>query len=274
MANLCLLDSFVISDVEFTAFIFGTFMVAFLLRTEWYISLILFLSSMIYYIAAYYALRHELFNIPSLLPLGPITFLAFYFSWTRENMNRKLFQTGYELSESNRRLIEQSRRDALTGLHNRRHMEDFLAHQTALYRRRKTPFSVIFADIDHFKRVNDELGHSVGDKVLKDFAQIMVKESRETDLVVRYGGEEFLIVLPSAGQEEALQLAERIRKTVETSRFASVFWVLTASFGIAGMEEGDDAVSLLRRADDLLYAAKRDGRNLCAVDPVYLSQQT
>ena len=102
----------------------------------------------------------------------------------------------------------------------------------------------------------------------------MVKESRETDLVVRYGGEEFLIVLPSAGQEEALQLAERIRKTVETSRFASVFWVLTASFGIAGMEEGDDAVSLLRRADDLLYAAKRDGRNLCAVDPVYLSQRT
>ena len=144
MANLCLLDSFVISDVEFTAFIFGTFMVAFLLRTEWYISLILFLSSMIYYIAAYYALRHELFNIPSLLPLGPITFLAFYFSWTRENMNRKLFQTGYELAESNRRLIEQSRRDALTGLHNRRHMEDFLAHQTALYRRRKTP---LFSDL-------------------------------------------------------------------------------------------------------------------------------
>lgn len=265
MVNLCLLDSFFVSDVDFTAYIFATFMFAFIHRSAWPVALILFLSSMICYTGAYYVLRPDLFNVPSLLPLGPITLLAFYFSWNRENMNCRLFKTGYELAESNRKLIDQSRRDALTGLHNRRFMEDFLEHQIALYRRQKTDFSLIFTDIDHFKRVNDELGHTVGDKVLRDFAQILEKESRETDLVVRYGGEEFLIVLPETRQNEALKLAERIRKAVERRAFSSVPWVLTASFGISGIrEELCGADSLMCRVDELLYMAKREGRNRCA----------
>ncbi len=263
MVNLCLLDSFFIEDVDFTAYIFGALMLGFIFRSDWWLHLVLLTAALVYYSFSYYFLRPDLFELSALLPLGPISACAFYFSFSRDKMNRRLFRTSYKLAESNRRLIEQTRRDALTGLYNRRYMEDFLKHQMALFKREKCDFSLIFGDIDHFKRINDELGHDVGDQVLRKLALLLEKESRDSDLVVRYGGEEFLIVLPGTICEEAFRLAERIRTTMEKRCFSRVPWTVTVSFGIAGAQSGDEPRDIIRRADEKLYIAKRQGRNLC-----------
>ena len=153
--------------------------------------------------------------------------------------------------------------DSLTGLANRRYMDSFLKHEIAVFYRQKTTFGVIFADIDHFKKVNDELGHATGDVVLQEFSEILRKECRETDLAVRYGGEEFLLILPGSNLKQINLLAERLRIKTETCNFSGISSDITASFGIAEITHGDSAESLLERADSKLYEAKTRGRNCC-----------
>jgi diguanylate cyclase len=155
--------------------------------------------------------------------------------------------------------------DALTGVANRRKLDEELDKQVALSHAEELPLCLMMADIDHFKSVNDRLGHRAGDAVLRQFAELLSGMIRTTDTIARYGGEEFAIILPRAPLGNAYEIAERIRKAVETHSWkdidSSVQLVLTASFGIADIRDEETAVDLINRADKKLYEAKTHGRN-------------
>ncbi len=160
-------------------------------------------------------------------------------------------------------------RDELTGLYNRRFLNNVLQQQLAEARRYNQPFSLIMFDIDRFKRYNDINGHLAGDRALAEVASIMVTTARAVDYLVRYGGEEFLVILPRVGGEEAMVAAERHCQAVEQHYFAGEERLpsgkLTLSAGVACYpQNAQDAMDLLHRADMALYSAKRKGRNRVA----------
>jgi two-component system cell cycle response regulator len=154
--------------------------------------------------------------------------------------------------------------DSLTGLYNRRATLGKLRELINLANRYKEDFSLIMLDIDHFKRVNDRYGHLIGDSVLEEIATIICRNIRETDIVGRYGGEEFIIVLPKTDLSSAWVVAERLRTIIEKAEMkestGSVF-AITVSQGLASWERDEDAYSLISRADEALYKAKEKGRN-------------
>ena len=159
--------------------------------------------------------------------------------------------------------------DKLTGCYNRTYMDEYLAKEIARARRYGRPISLVMADIDHFKRVNDTHGHQAGDLVLKTFVQSMRKGLRkDVDWVARYGGEEFLMVLPETDFESAMLSAERLRKIVSESvaSYAGEQIRITASFGVAGFassahNEKMSHEAIIDRADKALYRAKDEGRD-------------
>ncbi|MGM0449703.1 MAG: GGDEF domain-containing protein [Pseudomonadota bacterium] len=153
--------------------------------------------------------------------------------------------------------------DALTNLYNRRQGTDCLAREFARFQRTGTTFSVILGDIDHFKAINDTLGHGIGDEVIQTVAARLAAGCRKMDSVIRWGGEEFLIVLPEAGESDAITTAQRIRQLiVEEPVMAEARPLeITCSFGVAEVRPSDAIQTLLQRADERLYHAKTTGRN-------------
>lgn len=147
------------------------------------------------------------------------------------------------------------RSDPLTGVNNRRAFDDALAMQFALLHRYDTEFSLVMFDIDHFKQVNDELGHLEGDRVLRQFAQLVDESVRDTDVVARFGGEEFVVILPQTDLAGACTFAERLRRKIEQ------LFSFTVSGGVAVALDGDTPDSLVGRVDAALYHAKSAGRN-------------
>ncbi|MBA67599.1 MAG: PleD family two-component system response regulator [Rhizobiales bacterium] len=171
-----------------------------------------------------------------------------------------------QLRESLTMSVEMAVTDPLTGLNNRRYLDTHLQTLFDRSKRRGRPLSVIIADIDHFKAVNDTHGHEGGDDILKDFAQRVRGAVRGADLACRFGGEEFVIVMPDTPDDIAAQVAERLREAVAGQAFRIAATGqdvnITTSIGIASLEAGDsDAAGMLRRADKALYAAKDGGRN-------------
>jgi diguanylate cyclase (GGDEF)-like protein len=154
--------------------------------------------------------------------------------------------------------------DALTEVHNRRYVDHQLREQISLVRRYQQPLSVLLCDIDHFKQINDHLGHSGGDRVLVEVARLLRAHVRGADIVGRWGGEEFIVVMHMTDVEGALTVAERMRVAVEQSPVVAGRAV-TVSIGVSTHEPGDTFDSLLHRADDALYRAKRAGRNRVTV---------
>lgn len=150
--------------------------------------------------------------------------------------------------------------DPLTGLANRLHFTMVYQHAINTARRGDNPLGIIFFDIDHFKKINDENGHLVGDTVLKHIADIVRQRMRKSDIVARWGGEEFLILMPDTDLDEAISLAEMLRKAIDAEEFEGIGNV-TCSFGVSVLEEGEDGEELLKRADERLYEAKENGRN-------------
>lgn len=163
------------------------------------------------------------------------------------------------------RLRSQSIRDPLTGLFNRRYMDETLEREMERSRRTASPLAVIALDIDHFKTYNDQYGHEAGDKVLQTLAGILAKHVRGSDIACRAGGEEFILVLPSANADLAAQRADQLRERVAGTAVTygnTELPPVTISLGVAAMPpDPDDALSLIRQADQALYQAKRNGRN-------------
>ena len=151
--------------------------------------------------------------------------------------------------------------DPLTGLANRRKLDEKLVLEVLRSQRSGGKLAVIFADLDHFKRINDHFGHDLGDAVLKSFADLIHAQIRSNDLAARFGGEEFVVLLPDADSEDALAMAERIRKKLEGTIVAPLVKGVTASFGVSELCAGQSGADLLRDADRALYAAKAQGRN-------------
>jgi diguanylate cyclase (GGDEF)-like protein len=170
-----------------------------------------------------------------------------------------------ELVEKNRELEVLSVTDRLTGLFNRRKLDEVLDEELIRCRRYAVQFAVILMDIDHFKHVNDNHGHPVGDAVLQAMARIARERTRDADALARYGGEEFVIVCRHSTLAGAIESAERIREAIADHYFTGAGH-LTASFGVAACCEADTVPSLLERADAALYRAKALGRNRVEAD--------
>ncbi|PHR22167.1 MAG: PleD family two-component system response regulator [Hoeflea sp.] len=193
-------------------------------------------------------------------PLDPNELLAR--SVTQIRRKRYSDKLRASLTES----VEFAVTDALTGLNNRRYLDTHLATLVDRSNRRGRPLSVLITDIDHFKAINDTHGHEGGDDVLRDFARRVRGAVRGADLACRYGGEEFVVVMPDTTSEIAAQVAERLREAVAAAPFrisaTGTAAEVTTSVGIATLEaDGEGADSLLRRADKALYQAKNNGRN-------------
>ena len=173
-----------------------------------------------------------------------------------------------ELETTNARLKETSFKDEVTGLYNRRFFSLRLEEELSRYRRFNHPVSVVLLDLDNFKAVNDDFGHMMGDETLREVSQILMKHSRGINVVSRYGGDEFAVLLVETSKAGARLYADRIREVVAKYPF-SHGRVITASFGVASLpdDEAGTAEDLFRAADEALYAAKRAGKNQVAATP-------
>jgi len=174
-------------------------------------------------------------------------------------MNRKIIDQEVELSK----LSRLSTIDPLTLVANRGAFDRRLAEEVDRVTRYQTSFSLIMVDIDHFKHVNDTYGHPNGDRLLRGFGKLIDSRTRLSDFVARFGGEEFVVILPEANLNTAVNVAEKVRQHFSRTNFhlESEKVKLSASFGVSQFRAGDTPETVLKRADDALYLAKRRGRN-------------
>jgi diguanylate cyclase (GGDEF)-like protein len=174
-----------------------------------------------------------------------------------------------ELDLTREELERLTRTDHLTGLFNRRHLGLEAPKLIELSERKNTTTAVVLVDVDHFKKINDTHGHEAGDAVLVFLAKTLQRTVRPYDLVVRYGGEEFLVLLPMSTGQESLEIAERIRRTIQETpvRINHEMLSVTVSLGIYVSAHIDDVHAAIMRADEALYNAKNNGRNQVCVAP-------
>ena len=150
--------------------------------------------------------------------------------------------------------------DPLTSLFNRRKFNELLDYEVERNQRYHTGLSLIMCDIDHFKQINDKFGHVAGDTALKTFSEKVTENIRDVDIFARWGGEEFMILMPNADINSARSVAEKLRKTIEDTNIQTVS-SLTASFGVTHCNDNDTTISFIERVDEALYKAKQLGRN-------------
>lgn len=195
---------------------------------------------------------------------GTSIYMAAAISWLLLSLSFEVALAGLVIFRLGQQLRHAATHDSLTGLLNRAAMQDLLARETRRASRSRRPFSVIMLDIDHFKRVNDRLGHAAGDHVLQTLAGHMGRRLRSTDSASRWGGEEFLVLLPDTDGATAVSVAEQLRGVVSQ---AEIRWhhegiALTISAGVAAWSGPEDSpTGLVDRADEALYEAKRAGRD-------------
>jgi diguanylate cyclase (GGDEF)-like protein len=191
--------------------------------------------------------------------LGRCAFIGLYGASFRE----MLYKRGKELKEAHARIEELAQVDELTGLLNRRYIMKVLNEELARAQRNGTPCSVVIIDLDHFKRINDRFGHPIGDEVLRTFAISVTANLRAIDRVGRYGGEEFLLVLPDASRDQAVQTVDRLRDILAHLNWDAIADGLnvTMSAGLSQTRPDDTSDDILCRSDKALYRAKDAGRN-------------
>jgi len=196
------------------------------------------------------------------LTIGQCAFVGLY----GDSMRKRLHKRGAELSEAYKRIEELAELDELTGSFNRRCIMRMLDDEITRARHLETPCAIALIDLDWFKRVNDHYGHPTGDEVLRTFAITVFANIRHIDKFGRYGGEEFLLVLPDTPDEEAIRTLDRLRAIIadlDWSAFSPGMQV-TISAGVATLRPDETADTFLARADSALYAAKEQGRNRIA----------
>ncbi len=178
----------------------------------------------------------------------------------------QLEERARDLEAANRTISDLAYLDALTGVANRRSLDETLVREAERVTRLGLPLTVVLLDVDHFKSVNDTFGHAVGDKVLQVMAATVASQARPYDLVARYGGEEFLVMMPGATLKNGGVAAERFRAAIAALDIEGISRKLTASFGVASLTPGDQSATLFERADQALYRAKKYGRNRVELD--------
>jgi diguanylate cyclase (GGDEF)-like protein len=176
-------------------------------------------------------------------------------------MIREGERTNRELKEANEKVEKLARIDPLTGLANRRTLQEAMLREIARAGRLGEHLSLVIADLDHFKTINDRYGHPMGDQVLAEAAAVFGNHLRPYDLAARYGGEEFVLLLPATSTEGAMVVAERMRKTAAAITFPDCPQQITMSLGVATWIAGETPEQFVARADAALYAAKNAGRN-------------
>lgn len=229
---------------------------------------ILFLQAIISSLILYYIIKFKV--------LDPIRILIFQsklvsnkkldkeFIWKQKDefgeLGKALDKTRISLSKMFLKLEEKIIYDNLTQVYNRYGFEKIFAKEVKRCNRYNRSLSIIMIDIDFFKKVNDKYGHLVGDNVLIQVCNVIQNEIRESDYLVRWGGEEFIIISPETNLEKSIELAEKVRKIIEKTNFESV-GNITISLAAVEKDENEETTHLVKRADDLLYYAKDSGRN-------------
>lgn len=178
-------------------------------------------------------------------------------------LGQNILNTSKNVSQKNNILQSMATTDVLTGLINRRYFDRRITEEIARSKRHNSNLTLALFDIDHFKKINDNYGHTVGDKILKELGDIILSNTRECDISARYGGEEFALILPETTQIEAAELLERLRQLIEAHTFLvnNLPIVVTVSVGIAQYEPEYSSKDFIDQADAALYQAKSTGRN-------------
>ncbi len=216
--------------------------------------LILFIPTGLFHTDLHYSFDYKLRLVLVFLLVSALT-LAYAYS------TQEVFDHMHTITSKLSSLVDE---DQLTGLYNRRGIQRDLENLHKQWIDEERNFSVILCDIDFFKDINDRYGHQVGDQVLSEIANIIKQSIRRSDMAARWGGEEFLIVLPDASQREAYQVAEKIRNTVLMFSFYHHMREIKVSLssGVAQMRDADSIDDLIRQADNYMYQAKAKGRNI------------
>ena len=246
------------SIISFAGALFGA---AVLFRAHWIFFLWLFLAAALFSAFVALATTGVTFALQITASCFICALVAFVLAVKFERDHIRYFRVRQELAEKNAILEELSFKDPLTMLFNRRYLVESLLHEMTVARRYNVPLSVGLVDVDLFKRVNDELGHPIGDSVLKELAVTMMGVVRDSDVVARYGGEEFIIIYTGSSLREAQAAGERMRTATEQHSFRGVPWRITISIGVTDLRPEDGEEQLLKRVDELLYRAKSKGRN-------------
>ena len=217
----------------------------------------------------YYAMPQRLANVCSVAVLVVTSVLVYYFAGAALMLRVTATLTvtiivvntilGIIL-DLQRKLLDQAITDPLTGAYNRRRLDTVLEQAIERNRRKPTPASLLLIDVDHFKRINDEFGHAVGDRVLKQLVALMAERTRKIDSLFRIGGEEFLLLLADTRETDATEAAEHLRIVIADSTLVPEMR-LTVSIGVSELQAHDTVQTWIRRADEALYAAKHAGRN-------------
>ncbi len=205
--------------------------------------------------------------IDGFVPIVIFAAIALGLAAMRWKERKELFAAWKDIAERTAHLQELSFKDYLTGLYNRRFFVESLDNAIRAARRQKTSLAVAIIDLDHFKRINDSLGHARGDRVLESVARLLDGSKRASDILARYGGEEFVLLFPPNPHDDPVGAMERMAAELRRHSFEAVPWKVTFSAGVAVMREFETVEDLLKRADMALYAAKQAGR-----DRVVLSQ--
>lgn len=188
------------------------------------------------------------------------TYWSLFDCANRDKLYQELIETKGLLETQSQELLKMATIDPLTGLLNRRELDKRASIALSQTQRNNSPLAVLFIDIDYFKKVNDTHGHSFGDDVLQHLGKILLSKRREHDIVARFGGEEFILVLPDADDKNALRVAEIIRSDIESSEINGVN--ITVSIGISINKSDKNKIdALIKEADSALYEAKDKGRN-------------
>lgn len=191
----------------------------------------------------------------------------------REELEEVIIKRTYQLQseieirkKAEKRLKAIATTDHLTQLYNRHKFSEILQFEISRERRNGIGLSLILCDIDKFKKVNDTYGHIQGDNILKSFSEVVKTSIRETDIVARWGGEEFVILIVNSDIQRASKLANKLQMLIENTKFKGVKGGITASFGVSKYEKGDTEQSFINRADIAMYKAKQNGRNCVEVN--------
>jgi diguanylate cyclase (GGDEF)-like protein len=209
------------------------------------------------YVQEQFWINISTFLLVALLTLGLSAVVAYYAALLPVFLQK-------ELQNSNAKLKLQAETDALTGIANRRHIQAILTEELRRTKRYQPPLSIIYLDVDHFKQINDTYGHKKGDQVLVTLTTTIKQMLRSTDAIGRYGGEEFLIILPETALAQATAVAEKLRERVANVHIENLAPV-TISLGVATYSANDTLDTLVHKADTALYEAKSKGRNCAAV---------